>query len=177
MTTILTTFAAEEASGAATLGINPKAFLIQLVTFVLAYFVLRKFAFGPILRILNERRTTIETGVKLGEQMRKEKAELDAKLTKELHEARVKADAIIADAETAAREKVRGAEEEAQSKAAIIVKEGKERGEQEVVRARKALESELVSLISDATEAIIGEKVDAKKDAVLIDRALKESRA
>jgi hypothetical protein len=34
-----------------------------------------------------------------------------------------------------------------------------------------------VSLISDATEAIIGEKVDATKDAALIDRALKEQRA
>jgi F-type H+-transporting ATPase subunit b len=169
--------AAESAEGIGALGISLTSLIIQLVTFVLVYLVLRKWAFGPILRILQQRRETIENGVRLGEEMKLEKAKLDKAVAKELHDARVKADAIVADAETAARETVRTAEETAQNKAAIIVKEGKERGEQEVARARKALESELVGLISDATEAIIGEKVDAKKDAVLIDRALKESRA
>ncbi|CAN5193643.1 F0F1 ATP synthase subunit B [soil metagenome] len=167
----------ETPEGIGALGVSGSAFLIQLVTFVLAYFILRRFAFGPILKVLQQRRDTIENGVKLGEQMRKEKAELEKTVAKELRDARVKADAIVSDAESAARDAIREAEEKAQSKAAIIVEEGKTRGEQEVTRARKALESELVGLISDATETIIGEKVDAKKDAVLIDRALKESRA
>ena len=39
------------------------------------------------------------------------------------------------------------------------------------------LEKELVGLISDATEAIIEEKVDARKDAQIIERALKGQRA
>jgi F-type H+-transporting ATPase subunit b len=167
----------DSSSGIGALGVNGTAFLIQLVTFILAYFVLRKFAFGPILKVLQERRTTIETGVKLGEQMQKEKVALEEKVTKTMHEARLKADGILAEAQTAARDSVREAEEKASEKAATIIKEGKARGEQEVDRARKALESELVGLISEATEAIIGEKVDAKKDASLIDRALKESRA
>lgn len=175
---LVTNFAAEsEGSGLSALGVDGKAFLIQLITFALAYLILRRFAFGPIMKVLAERRTTIENGVKLGEQMKKEKAELEKTVAKELSEARTQADSIVADAESAARDKIRSAEEEAQAKAATIIKEGKDRGEQEVVRARKALEAELVGLISDATETIIGEKVDAKKDAALIDRALKESRA
>ena len=182
MTSLITTFAqaeghAEEVSGIGTLGVSLSSFLIQLATFVLVFLVLRKWAFGPILKVLNQRRETIENGVKLGEQMRKEKAELEKTVAKELHEARVKADSIVADADASARDAIREAEEKAQEKAAVIVKEGKVRGEQEVVRARKELESELVGLISDATETIIGEKVDAKKDSALIDRALKESRA
>ena len=168
---------AESAEGIGALGVSGSAFLIQLITFVLAYFILRKFAFGPILKILNQRRETIENGVLLGEQMRKEKAEFEETVAKELKDARLQADSIVTDAEAAARDTVRKAEEKAQDKAAQIVKDGKVRGEQEVVRARKALESELVGLISDATETIIGEKVDSKKDAALIDKALKESRA
>lgn len=175
--TLFASESSESAEGIGALGINATALLIQLITFVLVYLVLRKFAFGPILRILEERRQTIENGVKYGEEMRVEKAKLEKTVAKELHEARVKADSIVSDAEQAAKDTVRAAEEKAQEKADIIVKEGKERGEQEVVRARKQLESELVSLISEATETIIGEKVDAKKDAALIDRALKESRA
>lgn len=179
MTPLVTTFAseAESASGLGTLGISLSSFLIQLVTFVLAYLVLRKWAFGPILAVLNRRRETIESGVKLGEEMRKEKAALDKKVASELQAARTKADGILAEADATARDTIREAEEKAQEKAAVIVEEGKARGEQEVARARKELESELVSLISDATETIIGEKVDAKKDSALIDRALKESRA
>lgn len=173
-----TLFAAEEsAEGIAALGINGTALLIQIVTFVIVYIVLRKWAFGPILRILQERRETIENGVKLGEQMRKDKADFDKQVTKEMQAARKKADAIIADADTAARESIRQAEEKAQEKAATIIADGKERAEQEVERARKKLEAELVELVSEATEAIIGEKVDAKKDAALIDRALKGAKA
>lgn len=169
--------AEESAEGIGALGISLSSLIIQLVTFLLAYLILRRFAFGPIVKILQQRRETIESGVTLGEQMKVEKAAFEKTVSKELHAARVKADAIVADAETAAKDVVREAEEKAQSKAAIIVKEGKERGEQEVVRARKALEGELVSLISEATETIVGEKVDAKKDAVLIDRALKGAKA
>jgi len=168
---------AESSSGIGALGIDGKAFIIQLITFALAFWILQRYAFKPIVKVMNDRREAIEKGVKLGEEMAKEKAKLEADVAKQLSEARVAADKLVADAEAAARETVRTAEEKASEKAAIIVKEGKERGEQEVVRARKALEAELVGLISDATETIIGEKVDAKKDANLIDAALKGAKA
>jgi F-type H+-transporting ATPase subunit b len=172
----ITNFASEAAGGNA-LGLSGSAFLIQLVTFGLALWVLKKFAFGPILSILAKRRETIEAGVSLGEEMRQERAMVAEKSEAALKAARAKADAIVADAEAAARDRVRASEEEAAKKAAAIVKDGQARGEQEVVRARKAFQSELVGLVSDATEAIIDEKVDAKKDAQLIDRALKGQKA
>jgi len=175
---MFTNFAAEEsAEGIAALGVNGGALVIQLITFLLVFFVLRKFAFGPIVAMLDERRKVIESGVKLGEEMKLEKAQFEKTVAKELSAARKHADDIIADADTAAKDKVRAAEEKAQEKAAIIVGEGKVRGEQEVTRARKAMESELAGLVAEATEAIIGEKVDASKDAQLIDRALKGAKA
>jgi F-type H+-transporting ATPase subunit b len=171
--TLHTQFGAEEASGLGALGVDGKAFIIQLITFVLAYLVLRRFAFGPILKVLRERRDTIESGVKLGEKMQKDQAAMEAKVEKALHEARTQADSIIASAQDAGQQVVKEAEDKARAKAAGILKEAELRIEQETARARKQLEKELVSLISDATEAIIDEKVDAKKDAALIERALK----
>ena len=161
-------------SGLGALGVDGRAFVIQLITFVLAYLVLRRWAFGPIIKVLRERRDKIEQGVKLGEQMQKEKAELEDKVTKTLHETRQEADGIIAGAQDAARQAIREAEDKARDKAAGIIKEAESRIVQDTSRARQQLEKELVGLISDATEAIIDEKVDAKKDAELIDRALKE---
>lgn len=171
----VTTFAAESSStGLGALGFNGKAFLIQLVTFVIALLVLKKYAFGPISKIMLERRETIEAGVKLGEDMRKERVQLDTQVEEELRKARKEADGIIAAANEDARAAVREAEAKANQKADTIIADAKARTEQDVVRARKELESEIVSLISDATETIIDEKVDSKKDAALIDKALKE---
>jgi F-type H+-transporting ATPase subunit b len=177
MITNVTTFASESSSGIGALGVDGKALVVQLVTFVLAFLVLRRYAFGPIMKVLNERRNTIEEGVRIGEQMKKDEAELEARKERELAEARKKAEGIISDANETSRQMVREAEDKAHQKAAGILKEADERIESETQRARKQLQGELVGLISDATEAIIGEKVDAKKDAQLIERALQEQKA
>lgn len=176
MTTVVTQFA-DSSSGLGSLGIDAKAFIIQLITFALAFWVLQRFAFKPIVKMMDQRRKTIEEGVALGEQMKKDKAALDAKVAEELAKARGEADGIIAGAEETSRQVVREAEEKASQKAAGILKAADERIASETQRARKQLEGEIVGLISEATEAIIGEKVDAKKDAQLIDRALKEQAA
>jgi F-type H+-transporting ATPase subunit b len=165
---------AESSSGIGALGIDGKALVIQLVTFLLAFLVLKKWAFGPIIRLMDERRDVIEKGVNLGEEMKKERVAFEAEVQKELQKARTEADGIISGAQDTAKETVREAEDKARDKAAGILKEAEARTELEMQRARKALEKELVELVSEATEAIIDEKVDAKKDAALIDRALKE---
>ena len=69
----------DSSSGLGALGINASAFVIQLITFILVFLVLRQWAFKPILKILNERRETIEKGVKLGQEMAEEKKLLEAR--------------------------------------------------------------------------------------------------
>ena len=161
-------------SGLGALGLSLSSFLIQLGTFTIALLVLRKWAFKPIMKILNDRREAIDKGVTLGEQMEREKAELEAKVADTLTNMRVTADKIIADANSAARQMVHEAEEAAKTKASGIVKEAAMRGELETKRAWRKLEGQLASLVTDATEAVVGEKVDASKDSDLINRALKD---
>ena len=170
----LTNFGAAEASGLGALGVDPKAFLIQLITFVLAFLVLRRYAFGLILKVLNERRETIESGVKLGEEMQKERSKLEGQVEDALQKARIEADAIISSAEDTGKQAIREAEEKAKEKAAAVMIDADNKIKQDTTRARKALEKELVSLISETTEAIIGEKVDGAKDVSMIEKALKE---
>lgn len=170
---LISNFAAEESSGIGALGVDGKAFLIQLLTFLLALWVLQRFAFKPIMKVMDERRETIEKGVNLGDEMKKERAELEAEVSKQLKKARAQADEIIAGAEETAREAAAASEAKTQAKADAILKEAESRIVQETTRARKKLEGELVGLVAEATEAIIDEKVDARKDAQLIDKALK----
>jgi F-type H+-transporting ATPase subunit b len=170
---VLVTQLADSTSGIGSLGINGKALIIQLITFVLAFLVLQHWAFKPLLRIMAERRKTIDSGVSLGEQMKKEKAELEAKVDEILHKARLDADKILADAHDGGRQAIAEAESAAKAKAEAVLAAADERIKQDTQVARKRLEKDLAGLVSEATEAIIHEKVDLKKDGALIERALK----
>lgn len=174
---ILLTQFGDSSSGIGALGLDGKALIIQLISFVLAFLVLKKWAFGPIVRMMDARRETIEKGVNLGEKMQKEQVEFEKKVASALADARKEADAILADAHSQARDAIHEAEEKAREKAENIVAEAQERIDQQTAQARQKLEKELVGLIADATEAVVGEKVDAQKDAALINKALKESAA
>lgn len=164
----------QSSSGLGALGVSGSAFVIQLITFILAILVLKKWAFKPIIKLLNERRNTIDQGVQLGEQMRRDKAELEAKIASTLHEARLAADKILAEAHGVGRQAIAEAEEAARTKADGILAAASDRIEQDTTLARKRLEKDLAGLVGEATEAIIHEKVDVKKDAALIERALKQ---
>lgn len=173
MLSVLTQFG-DSTSGLGALGLDLKALIIQLVSFVLAFWVLQHWAFKPIVKMMERRRETIEKGVNLGEAMQKEKAEFEKKVAKALADARQEADTVVADAHSQAREAIHEAEEKARQKAEIIINEAQQRIEQDTKRARKQLEKELAQLITEATEAVVEEKLDASKDAALIDKALKE---
>ena len=177
MTPVPLTHFAASSSGIGALGFSGQAFLIQLITFILAYLVLRHYAFGPIITMMRNRRETIENSVKLAEELSQEKIELEEKVEKTLHETRQKADSIIAEAQDSGRQAIREAEDKARQKAAAIVSAADTQVVQDTARARQQLEKELVGLIAETTEVIIDEKVDAKKDAQMIERALKKRQA
>ncbi len=168
-------FAAEEAqtSGIGALGISPGAFIIQLLTFLIVFALLKKYAFKPIVRLLEERRKVIDEGVKAGQEMAKEREKLEDDVAKVMRDTRIEADHIIATGHKEAREIIREAEKNAQRKVDSMMTDAEERIAEESEQARKKLEKEIVGLVSEATEAIVGEKVDTKKDAEIIEKALK----
>ncbi len=173
---IYTFFAAEAAdsgSPLAALGVDGKSLVFQLITFGLVFLILKKFAFKPITKMLAERRQVIADGILLGEQMEKEKANLDAKAATVIRDARHDADKIIAIAHKESRELIQAAEKDAKVKVEAIMKDADERIGEDADRARRAVEKELVGLVSEATEAVVHEKVDSKKDAEIVERALK----
>ncbi len=169
--------AAEEKTGVAVLGIDFKAVILQAGTFVLLFLIVRKFALKKIVTTLEERRLTINKGVDLGLEMEQKKAEFDEQLKKLHIEARQKADEIIANANKESGDIIKAGEASATAKVEQMLKDAEARIEREMVEARKELKAEMLGLVADATEVIIDEKLDAKKDASLISRALSKVRA
>lgn len=166
-------FVADSSTGIGALGISASAFIIQLLTFVLVFMLLKRFAFTPVIKLLQDRRKVIDDGVRMGEKLAAEQAKFDTKLAETMSKAREEADHIIATGHKEAREVVREAEKTAQRKADSILAEAEVRIGEESQRAKRALEKDIVGLVSEATEAIVGEKVDTKKDAEIIDKIIK----
>ena len=164
---------AEHGASSLPLGIDGKTLAFQFITFLLVFLVLRRFAVKPIVRLLDQRAKTIDDGVRMGLAMEKEKAKFDRELDKLMRDARHEADQIIARANKEARQIQRDAEQEAKKKVNAMFVDAEERLAEESVQARKNLEKDLIKMVSDVTEAIVGEKVDAKRDAELVKKAMK----
>lgn len=169
--------AAEEATGIAALGLDPLAILAQAGTFLLLFWVVKRFALNKIVATLEERRKTIDDGVRLGQKMEAEHAKLEETIEEQLRKARNQADKILHDANREAGEVIKAAEAQATEKVDQMIADAHVRIEDDMARARQELEKDILSLVAEATEVIIEEKLDEKKDNNLIQRAFARLRA
>lgn len=163
------------AGGIATLGVDAKALVLQIITFVIVFLLLKKFAFSKIVATLDQRRKTIDDSVRLGLELAEKKAQLEAEVAKILQNARAEADKIVATGHGEATSIIKQAEEAAMAKVEAMLVEARSRIADETIHARKVLEKQLIGFVGEATEIIIGEKLDERKDAKLIERALQET--
>lgn len=173
---ILVNFAsetAEPASGVAALGFDLKAFIIQLITFLLVFYILKRYAFGPIVNMLDKRREVIEQGVQLTTEMVAQRDKLEAEVEKTMKNARKEADEVLTRTQVQAIDIIKEAEEEAKKKASAILADARTRIEDETLKARRKLEKDMLELVVEATEIVVSEKIDPKKDAALLSTALK----
>lgn len=166
----------EESAGIAALGIDPLAILAQAVTFLVLFWVVKKYALEKIVSSLEERRKTIDKGVKLGIQMEAERAKLEERIEESLRQTRVEADKIIANAHKEAGDILKSAEESAARKVDAMLADAHAKIEDDMKKAKQRLEKDMLGLVADATEIIIHEKLDAQKDESLIKRALNAVR-
>lgn len=174
---VLTIFgSSEQPQGIAALGIDPLAILAQSITFLLLFWIIKKFALDKIVKTLENRRQTIDDGVRLGREMEAEKEKLSKKIELELKKARSEADKIIAQSHEDAGGILREAEEATARKVDAMLADAHAKIEEDIQSARIGLEKDIRKLVADATEVIIEQKLDANKDMNLIERALARVR-
>src|ERR1700680_1683868 len=98
-------------------GINTIAFISQLVSFAIVFFILWRFGFPAIQRALNRRQAVTRKGVENAEQAKRELQEANARAEQILLEARRQAQETIAQATKAAEREAQRIQEEAQERA------------------------------------------------------------
>ena len=155
------------------LGINGKLLLAQIINFLVLLFVLYKFAYGPVLKLLDKRTKKIEKGLKDAEDAHKKLIEITEKERAVLVKARKQAQEIIAKAEEVA---VKNKEEiivTAKAQSEKILADSAKKIETEKVLMFQEVKKQVSELVIAATGKIIDEKIDASKDKELIEKAIK----
>ena len=163
---------AEEAEGIAALGLDPLAILAQALTFIVLFWIVKKFALEGIVKNLEERRKTIDSGVSLGLEMQAEQEKLNERIDAELQKTRKEADQILADANKEAGSIIKAAEEKASTKVEGMIADAHARIDDDIRKAKKELEGEVAKLVAEVSEVVLHEKIDSQTDKELIKRAL-----
>jgi F-type H+-transporting ATPase subunit b len=159
------------------LGIDGKLLIEQAIAFLILVFILGKFVYPALVKAIDARRDQIEAGMKEAKEAQEALEKAEVKVSDLLVEARREADEIIARSHQEATAMVADAEEKAKNRAEQIVADARTQLDAEVRKAREALKSETIKLVALATEHVINEKLDEKKDANLIKGALNQEQA
>jgi F-type H+-transporting ATPase subunit b len=138
------------------LGIQWKILLMQTVSFSIVFFVLWKFAYGPIFNMLQTRREKIAEALANAEKIKTDVARTEAERQKTLADAGDQANKLIDDARQAAA-RVRETEtQKAIAAAEQIVTKAREAAAQERAQMLAQLKREVGRLVVQTTATVTG---------------------
>ena len=146
----------------------------QAASFLILWAVLARFAWRPLLGILDARRARIEEDLRQVAQRQAEMERLQADYAQRLEqindEARVKIQQAILEGKRIAAE----IQEQARARGAALVQKSKDAIGLELAKAKVTLRDEIAGMALGAVERLLRQKVDAKADRQLVDEVLNE---
>ncbi|MBS9777666.1 MAG: F0F1 ATP synthase subunit B [Gammaproteobacteria bacterium] len=141
----------------------------QLISFGLFVWFCMKFVWPPIIAALEERKEKIAKGLSAAEEAKVSLEQAQAQSDDLAKDARQKSMAIIAEAESRAKAMVEAAKDDAKLEGERQLAVAKSEIEQEIQRTKEELRNTLSGLVVSGASQIVGNEIDDKKHAQLID--------
>ncbi len=138
------------------LSLDPAVVFLQIVGFAILFLLLRRYLFGPVLKVMAEREEEIDEGLEAGERARKELARIDQERSRVLSEAREEG-----------REQVRAAVQEGEEARDRILQHARDEAEQIRQRARETVDIEREEARLQLRHEVVDLALLAAKQAVL----------
>ena len=149
-------------------------FIWQTIIFLGLLFLLRKYAWKPILNAVEERTNSIDEALNSAEKAKKEMAELTANNEKILSQARLERDAILKEAKAIKEKTIAESKNKASEEAEKIILSAKEQINNEKMKAMTELKNQVADISIEMAEKIVKTELsDAKKQKELIAKSLK----
>ena len=159
---------------AETFGWNPWLFFSQVISFVIVALVLRRFAYKPILTVLEERRRRIEEGQLNAEKIKRQLDEAEKRYSEILAKANAEAQKMIDEARESSAHLADRKQQEAIAAAEQIVAKAKEAAALEHDRQMQNLKRELGRLVIDTTAKVTGKVLTSDDQKRLQEEAARQ---
>ncbi len=152
--------------------IIPGLMIWTIIFFLITFFVLKRYAFGPVQKMIDERRERIRQSLEEADSARAQAQELLEEHRKLVADARGDADRILAEARRVSEAQRERAKEETEVDRQRRLEETKRLIEAETQRALEQIRAEVADLTLIATERITGKVLDDEDHKRLIDEAV-----
>ena len=159
--------------------VTPEIGLIfwSALSFLVLLFILRKFAWKPILNSVNERESSIKNALAEAEKARLEMENLQADNERILKEARAERETMLKEARELKNKIVADAKEEAQAQAGKMIEQAQTAIESEKKAAMAELKSHVAGLAVEIAEKVVREELSNKdKQLELVESMLDDAK-
>ena len=150
----------------------PGLMIWTLVAFGVTFFVLKKVAFKPIQKTIDDRRDRILHAVEEADHARNEARELLEQNRAILAEARTESAQILADARKVSDAQIQRAKDEAEVERQRRLEDTRKQIDAETTRAIDQIRGEVADLTLEATQRVVGKVLDTADQRRLIDEAI-----
>jgi F-type H+-transporting ATPase subunit b len=150
----------------------PGLMIWTLIAFGITFFVLRRYAFGPIQKTIDERRDRIRQAVEEADSARNEARELLEQNRAILAQARSESAEILAEARRVSDAQLERAKQEAEAERQRRMEDTRRQIDAETARAIGQIRSEVADLTVEATERVVGKVLDSADQRRLVEEAV-----
>lgn len=157
------------------LNVDPYWILVSIVQFLLLYWLLRRFLWGPVSKALDDRARRIREGLDMAEAARAERERMKAEVERLLAQARAQAGELAERTTKAAEAAAAQIRSEAQADAERIRERGRGDAQSLHDQALAQLRGEVADMVVAAASRILGREVTADQHRALIERSLDEA--
>ncbi len=151
------------------LGLNLGYIFVQIFNFLILFVVLRTWVYKPILGLLEKRRKVIAEGIEDARVAAEARANAEKEAAKILAEAQAEANRIVREATERAQAATKDVRAAAEAEAARIIESAKADAEAERNRILGDLRAQIAALAIAATQRLLGEALDEKRQHALIE--------
>jgi len=157
------------------LGILPLNLLWQCLAFLLLIYLLYKFAYAPILKMLDDRANRISESMDQAEAIKVANQEAAKKAEQIVNDAQGRVRDMLTQANQISQRSIAAAQSEAREQREKLLADAHAQIETDTQRAKEELQHEVARLAIMAASRVIGKSLDTQDHYRLIDEALAEA--
>jgi F-type H+-transporting ATPase subunit b len=154
------------------ISVTPGLMIWTVICFLITLFVLKRYAFGPIQKMLDQRREQIRQSIEEAENARAEARKLLEEHRSLMNEARGEAEQILAEARRTRESMELRMRAETEAERQRRLEDTRREIAAETARALDRIRAEVADLTLEATAIVVGRKLDADRDRELITEAI-----